>query len=94
LFGVAAFYPRAGVADMKGDANSFTRSSDEGFDVTFSFCPSCGSTVFWEPARLPDVIAIAVGSFADPTFTKPDQSVKNETRHLWLELPVGLKNTN
>jgi hypothetical protein len=31
----------------------------------FHFCPSCGSTVYWEPARKPDMIGVAVGAFAD-----------------------------
>jgi len=62
----------------------YRRSSDSGFPVTFHFCPDCGSTVFWEPERMPDRIAVAVGCFADPSFPAPSQSVWSERRHAWM----------
>ena len=34
----------------------------------YHLCLQCGSTVFWEPEARRDVIAVAVGSFADPWF--------------------------
>ena len=58
----------------------YTRSSDSGFDVTFHFCGDCGSTVFWEPQRKPEWIAVAVGAFADPTFPRPSQAVFEGTQ--------------
>jgi hypothetical protein len=49
----------------------FARSSDDGKAVAFRFCPVCGSTVYWEAERRPDLIAVAVGAFADPGFPAP-----------------------
>jgi hypothetical protein len=49
-------------------------------------CPECGSTVHWQLAQFPDVIAIAVGAFADPSFPAPKFSVYEERRHKWVEL--------
>jgi hypothetical protein len=82
-YGVAAFFPRKG-AQANGVFRTYERNSDSGSVVNFCFCPNCGSTVFWELARRPDVIAVAVGSFADPTFPAPSQSVYNERRHDWV----------
>lgn len=84
-FGIAAFFNR-GVVGIQGDSASYDRPSDSGFPVSFHFCPSCGSTVYWEPARKPDAIAVAVGSFADPTFPAPTKSVYNEHKHPWVML--------
>jgi hypothetical protein len=56
-------------------AQQFTRTADSGTGVTFSFCPHCGSTIFWELSAYPDVFAIAVGAFADPKFPAPRHSV-------------------
>lgn len=81
-FGVAVFYPRGAVTPM-GAAVTFTRPSDSGFDIDFHFCPTCGSTVFWEPRRKPDMVAVALGAFGDPTFPAPTQAVYDETRHPW-----------
>jgi hypothetical protein len=70
--------------EASGAFRTYSRNSDRGFTVNFHFCPDCGSTVFWEPERRPDVIAVAVGSFADPNFPAPSQSVYDERRHAWV----------
>src|SRR5215510_5842871 len=82
-YGIGAFFSRKSI-EMIGAFRTYRRSSVSGFAVTFHFCPNCGSTVFWEPDRRPDAIAVAVGSFADPTFPAPSQSVYNEFRHRWV----------
>lgn len=82
-YGVAAFYPREDV-EAKGRASTYRRSSDGGFAITFHFCPECGSSVFWEPERKPEAVAVAVGAFADPSFPAPTQAVWEERRHPWV----------
>jgi len=81
-YGIAAFFPRADV-QANGRTRRYTRTADSGFEVTFHFCPDCGSTVFWQPQRKPDMIAVAVGAFADPTFPPPSQEVYQQHRHPW-----------
>jgi hypothetical protein len=49
VFGVAAFFQREAVA-VSGAASRYERTSDKGFPVIFRFCPTCGSTVLWEPS--------------------------------------------
>jgi len=82
-YGIAAFFRREAV-ESKGRARRYMRSSDSGYEVTFHFCPDCGSTVFWEPHRKVDMIAVAVGAFADPAFPPPSQAVYEEHRHPWI----------
>ena len=57
-YGIAAFYPRENVR-VAGDATAYTRPSDSGYTVTFYFCPHCGSTVYWEPRRKPEMRRVA-----------------------------------
>ena len=71
-----------------GEEARYTRPSDSGFDITFRFCPNCGSTVLWEPSRKPETIAVAVGAFADPTFPTPSKAVYEEHRHRWVEMTI------
>ncbi len=85
-YGIAAFFPREAVT-ATGAATRFTRASDSGHPVTFHFCPNCGSTVYWEPARLPHLVAVAVGAFADPDFPAPSQAVHDQHRHGWVTVP-------
>jgi hypothetical protein len=75
--------------DVSGAANTFERESDSGFPVRFHFCPTCASTVFWEPARLPDRIGVAIGAFADPTFPPPTQAVYGEHRAPWVSVALA-----
>jgi hypothetical protein len=82
-YGIAAFYPRENVR-VAGDATAYTRPSDSGYTVTSYFCPHCGSTVYWEPRRKPEMVAVAVGAFADPAFPAPAQAVYAEHRHRWV----------
>jgi hypothetical protein len=88
-FGIAAFYPRARVR-IEGADKTFRRNSDSGFPVVFHFCPDCGASIFWEPSRKPDMIGVAVGAFADPSFPMPDQSVSDEMRHDWIAFPESM----
>lgn len=82
-YGIAAFFPAEQVEAI-GQAKCYIRSSDSGFDVSFFFCPGCGSTVYWKPSRMPALIAVAVGAFADPAFPEPSQEVYGEHRHHWI----------
>lgn len=86
-YGVAAFFPRTEV-QVEGDFKTFTRPSDSGHEVAFHFCPECGSTVFWEPRRKAEMIAVAVGAFADPSFPVPSKAVYEESRHPWVSISL------
>jgi hypothetical protein len=85
-FGFQAHYPRAQVT-LAGQSATFTRTADSGHAITFSHCPRCGATVYWEPHALPELLTIAVGAFADPHFPGPRHSVYESRQHPW----VGLK---
>ena len=87
-YGVAAFFPRSQV-EASGVFRTYRRSADSGFTVNFHFCPECGSTVFWQPERLPEAVAVAVGSFADPAFPAPSRSVYKERRHPWVPVSTS-----
>jgi len=82
VFGVQARFPRSQVK-IEGQATRFARPADSGNIVTYSFCPVCGSRVFWELSGTPDLIAVAVGGFADPSFPPPRHSVYESRRHAW-----------
>ena len=70
-FGVQAWFPREQVRLVKGADKRYARQADSGRVVTFHFCPEYGSTIFWEAEQRPDLIAVAVGMFADPDFEGP-----------------------
>ncbi len=83
IFGVAARYPTEAVV-TNGPSSVFVRPSEDGGATTFHFCPTCGSTVFWALGRYPEILYVAVGAFADPTFPMPMRTVYDERRHPWF----------
>ena len=91
VFATQARFPREAVT-IEGRAAQWTRVGDSGGSAAFGSCPVCSSTVYWEPAEMPDLIYVAVGAFADPSFPPPQVSVYEERLHPWAsalgELPL------
>lgn len=86
-FAAQARWPREKVT-VKGNATQYVRIGDSGNKATFHFCPTCGSTVYYWISDVPDVIAIAIGAFADPTFPSPKFSVYETRKHAWTGIPA------
>ena len=84
-FAVQARFPRERTR-VTGPSTTYVRTGDSGGKATFHFCPTCGATVFYEIGGMPDVIAIAVGAFADPTFPGPTISVYAVRKHPWVTI--------
>ncbi len=76
---------------IEGRATEYTRHKDEGGSCTFSFCPECGATVFFQNTYYPGMYAIPVGAFADPSFPAPQRSTWEERRHAWVRMPDGIE---
>jgi hypothetical protein len=89
-FGIQARFP-ADRVQVVGRYAEHVRRSDEGEERTFRFCPDCGATVFWSLATVPDVVAVPVGAFADPSFPSPRVSVYGSRRHPWVSLPDAIE---
>ena len=87
MFSIAAFFKREQVKCASTQPSTFQRTSASGKDVVFRFCPACGTTLWWEPERMPHLVGVAVGAFADPDFPRPEQAVWRELQHQWLQLP-------
>jgi len=76
---------------FNGTATAWKRTSESGNTLTCNFCPTCGSTIYFENEAFPEIVAVAIGNFADPNFPAPTISVWEETRHPWVSLPPDTK---
>ena len=63
LFSIAAFFEHSAVTVVNGASKTFTRNPLTGKDMIFHFCSECGSTVFWEPERMPQLIDVGLARF-------------------------------
>ena len=90
VFGAQASFPRESVT-IRGNGTEFVRVGDEGGRFKFTFCPKCGSTVFYVEEGDEEEIAIPVGALADSRFPSPTVSVYEERRHSWASLPDDIE---
>ena len=86
IFAVQARWPSDRVT-LEGQSSEYVRVGDEGGRATFHFCPTCADTIYYRAEAMPDVIAIPVGAFADPTFPPPRVVVYTTRRHPWAVMP-------
>ena len=80
----------AEAVEISGASSTYTRRGDSGKNLTFHFCPACGSTLHWTLEDLPGMVAVAVGAFADPAFPPPHVSVYEDRKHGWVKLPQSV----
>lgn len=92
-FGVQARFPRDKVS-IEGRSTQYVRAADSSNTITYHFCPDCGSTVYYWLDQVPDVIAVAVGAFADPAFPAPKVSVYESRRHAWVGMPADVEHVD
>ena len=84
-YNLGAWFPRSDVT-VRGPERVYARTGEQGSEIHFHFCPSCGTNVYWEVSEGgPDgQLAVAAGCFADADFPAPVLSVYGRSRHRWL----------
>ena len=93
-FQVSALFPDAQGIGVTGETKIYNGleingvGTTDGDEVSYHFCPTCGSTVFWTIDGRPGM-AIAVGNFADPDFPAPTVELHTPYRHHWVQPVEG-----
>ena len=91
VFGAQARFQRNSVT-ISGESIEYVRVGDTGSRVAFSFCPTCGATVYYSvEGHDVESIAVPVGAFADPSFPAPTFSVYEDRMHQWVRLPADME---
>jgi hypothetical protein len=80
-----AYFNRQAV-HMSGSPAAYVRPTDAGHQFTSHFCRTCGTSLYWNSDKNPDLIGVAVGAFADPSFPVPGRSVWEQSRHPWVDV--------
>jgi hypothetical protein len=89
-FGYQARFHRSDTT-ISGRSTEWGRVADDGeTSCTFHFCPECGTTVYYVGDQDPELVAVAAGAFADPSFPAPQRTVWEDRKHAWVTLPAGV----
>ena len=83
VFGVQARFLKEHVI-LDGDVVSYTRINDDGNEVRYEFCPSCGTTMRLIFSAVPEIIVVPVGLFGNKEFHRPTVSIYEERMHGWV----------
>jgi hypothetical protein len=75
--------PRASVTLVQGRPKYFGLTADSGFTTSRAFCGECGSPLFGQPNRRPDMLTLRAGSLDDPSQFKPNQNIYTATAQPW-----------
>jgi hypothetical protein len=88
VFGEDAKVAVAGETSVYNGVAANGVGTANGNDVSYHFCPTCGSTMFWtfEGRR---ITVVAVGTFADPAFPAPTAELHTPARHHWIQAVDG-----
>ena len=89
-FGVQARFAQS-QCEISGRSSQYVRTGDSGGEITFHFCPVCGTTLHWQLAGVPGFVVIAVGAFADPALFTPRFSVYESRRHPWVRIDAPVE---
>ena len=71
---------------VQGEAKVYAFESANGPQER-SFCPVCGSTLFWRSPAFPGVTGIAGGALAASGIGEPTTTASENGRCAWLTLP-------
>ncbi len=88
-FGTGLYFQRD-VVTIAGEHRDWVRNVTDDRRVINHFCPSCGSTVFWEADLRPHIIGIAMGAMDTPKPT-PGMTIWTEEKQDWVTLPEDWK---
>lgn len=81
---------RADEVETSGDASVYSRPGASGQNVNFSFCPNCGTTVYWTIDSKPGVLGIAAGAFRDQPVRRPAAAVWMAHQPEWVSLDPAI----
>jgi len=69
-----------------GKVRTFARTADSERNLTYRFCPSCGSTVAYQIDILPGFVAIPLGAFGDDELPAPAYSNYERWKRPWVSI--------
>ena len=89
-FNIVVGVPQSALA-IQGSPKTYTQKGDSGQDVVRRLCPNCGSTIVSEPAAMPGVSIVRVGTLDDNSWVKPAMEIYCDSRQPWVELGGDLQ---
>jgi hypothetical protein len=69
--------------DISGECVDYSVTTDNGAEMTRSFCPTCGSRLFGRNSERPDLLAVNIGCLENSDWFEPKAILYTSRRHDW-----------
>lgn len=76
---------------VTGQAKHHSVKADSGSTMTRSFCPQCGSRLFGQTSRRPEMIGILAGALDDPTRHRPTVEFWTSSAQPWDHMDPAIQ---
>jgi hypothetical protein len=75
---------------LKGDPEAAAFQTPDGLAKRDRRCPNCGSCVWGEIDRVPEVLALQAGTLDDTKWLKPIAHIWTSSAQPWVEIPTDV----
>jgi hypothetical protein len=72
---------------LTGKPNVYKRSTDSGTSTNCFYCSNCGTRVYHQSARSPEMVTIKGGTLDEITSLPVLAHLWTKRKHVWIELP-------
>jgi hypothetical protein len=72
---------------VSGDAAAYTRATDSGSTTACHFCSTCGTRLFHQSARSPELVTLKGGTLDDASALMPLAHLWVSRKHAWVHIP-------
>ena len=91
-FALSMWVKRAALEVTKGAPAIVTRKATNGKPRQYSDCPECGTRLWSEPGRIPDLAVLRPGTLDDPNQFTPALHMWTRSKQSWVKIPEGVAN--
>jgi len=82
-FAAIVIVPAAAFRIVRGEPKRFGVTADSGATTHRAFCGACGSPLYGEPERRPEMRTLRVGSLDDPSGFRPARDIYTASAQPW-----------
>lgn len=82
-FHILAIVKRGALQVRSGAPASYKSATDSGFEMTRAFCAKCGTPLFFESTRFPDIRMFTVTTLEDPEAIRPSFEIWTTSMVSW-----------
>ena len=88
-FGMSMTVPREALIITHGDPKEWRRTGDSDREVVCFFCGNCGTRLFHQPQRNPNITNLKPGTLDNTSWLQPVGHVWTRSAQPWFTIPEG-----